>query len=427
MTTMPSHESSCKLNKRVVDAAQPRENRFILWDSELKGFGVKVELSGTKTYLVRYRPKGLGAAAPKRFVTVGRHGPLTVEQARSQAQAILGRVAIGDDPASEIAHSKGAKTFQELVESFLRDHVNAKRKPRTVKFYAALLTRHAIPSLGSRKAHSITRGDLAKLHVALGHTPHNANRLIAVIGSLYSYAAKHGLVPEGCNPAKGVEKYREEGRERFLTAEELMRLGQALNEGVSVGLPWRIDLSKPQSKHLPKHWKGQRDKLDPFAVAAIRLLILTGARLREILDLRWEWIDLERGLIFLPTSKTGRKTIVLNAAALDIIRGLAAGRGSNPFVIVGHKENASRADLNKPWNAIRRHAKLEGVRLHDLRHTFASFGAGASLGLPVIGKLLGHSQPQTTARYAHLDADPLRRASDLIGEQLSAALGGRRR
>jgi len=422
---MPTDDSRCKLTKRAVDAAQGSDKRYILWDSELKGFGVKVELSGTKTYVLRYRPKGLGAAAPKRFVTIGRHGSLTAEQARGQAQAILGRVAVGADPASEIAHAKGAKTFRELVESFMRDHVLAKRKTRTAKFYDALLKRHALPSLGSRKAHSITRGDLAKLHVALGHTPHNANRLISVIGSLYSYGGKHGLVPEGSNPARGIEKYREEGRERYLTAEELMRLGQTLDEGETVGLPWNLDPSKPQSKHVPKHWKGQREKLDPFAVAAIRLLVLTGARLREILDLRWEWIDLERGLIFLPTSKTGRKTIVLNAGALDIIRALKASQPSNPFVIAGNKENMPRADLNKPWNAVRRHAKLEGVRLHDLRHTFASFAAGASLGLPVIGKLLGHSQPQTTARYVHLDADPLRRASNLVGGQLGDALAGK--
>ena len=256
----------------------------------------------------------------------------------------------------------------------------------------------------------------------MAKTPHNANRLVAAVGSLYSYASKHGLVSEGYNPARGIEKYREEGRERYLTSEELERLGLALREGETVGIPWSINASNPNSKHVPKNWKEQRERLDPHAVAAIRLLLFTGARLREILTARWDYIDVERGLIFLPTSKTGRKTLVLNGAALDIINELRANRDSNPFVIPGEKKDQPRADLKKPWNAIRRHAKLEGVRLHDLRHTFASIGAGSSLGLPIVGKLLGHSQAQTTARYAHLDTDPLRRAANLIGEQLASAL-----
>ena len=159
--------------------------------------------------------------------------------------------------------------------------------------------------------------------------------------------------------------------------------------------------------------------MEPAAVAAIRLLIFTGARLREILDLKWEHVDLERGLAFLPDSKTGRKTLVFSTAAEAVLRSL---KREGPYVITGLLAGEPRVDLKRPWAAVREAAGLDGVRLHDLRHTFASIGAGASLGLPIVGKLLGHTQPQTTARYAHLDASPLRRAADLIGAQLLAAM-----
>jgi integrase len=157
--------------------------------------------------------------------------------------------------------------------------------------------------------------------------------------------------------------------------------------------------------------------LSPDAAAALRLLIFTGARLREILHLRWEQVDLGRGLLLLPDSKTGRKTIVLNRPALEILK---AHRRMGPFVIVGDKLDQPRTDLKKPWSAVCRHAGLEGVRLHDL-HVCVDW-RGASLGLPIVGKLLGHSQPQTTARYAHLDADPLLRAANLIGERIESTM-----
>jgi integrase len=231
-------------------------------------------------------------------------------------------------------------------------------------------------------------------------------------------------VPDGANPTKGLQKYREQGRERFLTSDELARLGTALADGENIGLPYSVDETKPKAKHAPKA-QNRRVKLDSFAVAAIRLLILTGARLREILDAQWSQVDFERGVIFLADSKTGKKPIYLSAAALAVLAALARIEG-NPHVIAGAKDGAPRADLKKPWAAVCRAAGLEGVRLHDLRHSFASVGAGASMGLPIIGKLLGHTQASTTARYAHLDADPLRRAADTIGATITAAMDGKK-
>jgi integrase len=159
------------------------------------------------------------------------------------------------------------------------------------------------------------------------------------------------------------------------------------------------------------------------AGAAVRLLLFTGCRLREILNLKWEYVDLERGVLFLPDSKSGRKTVILNAPAMMVLNELER---VSPFVVPGDKLESPRADLKRPWQAITMRAGLTGLRLHDLRHTYASFGAGGGLGLPIIGRLLGHSQASTTARYAHLDNDPLRRASEAIAGRISAALQGKR-
>jgi integrase len=250
--------------------------------------------------------------------------------------------------------------------------------------------------------------------------PYAANRAVAVWSKAFAWAAGAGLIPEGQNPAKNIKKYREQGRERFLTSDELARFGDALREGETIGLPYSVDETKPTAKHAAKA-DHRRVKLDRYATAALRLLILTGARLREILHAKWEQIDIERGLIFLADSKTGKKPLYLSAAAQKVLADLPRVEG-NPHLIAGAKDGAPRSDLKKPWAAVSRAAGLEGLRLHDLRHSFASFAAGASLGLPIIGKLLGHSQPATTARYAHLDTDPMRRAVDTIGSAIAGAM-----
>jgi integrase len=226
------------------------------------------------------------------------------------------------------------------------------------------------------------------------------------------------LLPDSINPVRGIEKYSEKGRERFLSTGELERLGAALRLAETEGIAWRIDETKPIAKHIPK--EGRRTVIDPHAAAALRLLLLSGCRLREILHLKWEEVDTERGLLFLGDSKTGRKTIVLNAPALAVLAGLP--RVGN-FVIAGEDAKKPRSDLKRPWAMVTRQAGLEGLRLHDLRHSFASFGAGGGMGLPIVGKLLGHANATTTARYAHLDADPLRRASNAIASTIAAAMG----
>ena len=412
--------AKARITKRLVDALKPGGGDSYVFDTDLGGFGVRVRSTGGMSYIVQYKA-GTGRGAPTRRVTLGGVGRMTPEQARKAAEKVLGSVAHGEDPAADKTRERRGLPISLVIPVFLKDHMEAKRKASTAAAYRDLLERIVSPAIGHMKLGTATRLDIARLHSSLRKTPVTANRVLAVIGSLYSFAVKAGYVAEGCNPARGIEKYPEKGRERFLTSEELARLGDALREGETIGLTYEVDETKPKVKHAPKADK-RRTKLDPFAAAAIRLLILTGARLREILDAKWQHADFERGILFLPDSKTGRKPVYLSAPAMQVLASLPRLEG-NPHIVVGMKDGAPRADLKKPWAAVTKAAGLESVRIHDLRHSFASVGAGAALGLPIIGKLLGHTQAATTHRYAHLDADPMRRAVETIGVTIAAAMG----
>ena len=408
-----------KLTKRSVDALFPRQKQYIEYDTELKGFGVAIYPSGIKSWVCEYRPHGGGRGTAKKRVTLGKVTQLPPEQARKTAADMLAVVRLGGDPALENAERRASVTVGELIDFFEARYVGPMLKPGT-----AVSHRIALEELrrahGALKATALTRSHVATLHFRMADRPYAANRAVAVWSKAFAWAAGAGLIPEGQNPAKNIKKYREQGRERFLTSDELARLGDALREGETIGLPYFVDETKPTAKHAAKA-DHRRVKLDRYATAALRLLVLTGARLREILHAKWEQVDIERGLIFLADSKTGKKPLYLSAAAQKVLADLPRIEG-NPHVIAGANDGAPRSDLKKPWAAVSRAAGLEGVRIHDLRHSFASFGAGASLGLPIIGKLLGHSQPATTARYAHLDADPMRRAVDTIGSAISGAM-----
>lgn len=407
-----------KLTKRNIDDIQPTGRRFIVYDTELKGFGLKVTPSGLKTWCVEYRGGARGRSVNKRRMVLGAATTVTPDEARNAARKILARVALGEDPAAATTRAREIPSFQEFAERYLLEEAEAKLKPKTVVNYRIWLRKHASPAIGSMKLDKVSLADVAALHRRIGlNKPMTANRVVECIGSVYRYAGNCGLTKRGHNPAAYIEAFREQRREVFLSSEQLGSLGEAIREAETTGIPWEVDETKPTAKHTPKErWT----IISPFAAAALRLLILTGARLREILDLKWEYVDLERGLLMLPDSKTGRKTIVLNAPACAILSALPR---IGTCVIIGNDGEKARHDLNRPWRAISRRAGLVGVRLHDLRHTHASVGAGAGLGLPIIGKLLGHSSPSTTQRYAHLDADPLRRASNQIAGYLSAAMG----
>lgn len=408
-----------RLTKRAVDTAHPTNRTEIYYDVDLKGFCLKVLPSGSKRWCVEYRPGSGGRLVIKRRMVLGSTTAITAEQARTAARKLLAAVALGEDPALLRKGEREMPTFREFSTRYLNEEAAAKLKARTVVNYRIYLKKHALPVLGSLKLDKIEISHVARLHRRVGQaTPMTANRVIECIGSVYRYATTCGLVSKGFNPAAGIETFREQRRERFLSTEEIARLGETIREAETIGVPWAIDTAKKNAKHIPK--KQQRTLIDQHAVAALRLLIFTGARLREILNLEWDHVDMERGLLLLPDSKTGRKSIVLNAPALAILAKLPR---NGKFVIEGETPDKNRHDLNRPWRAIQRRAGLQDVRLHDLRHTHASVGAGAGLGLPVIGKLLGHSQPSTTARYAHLDNDPVRRASEKIGKHIAAVMG----
>jgi integrase len=415
-----------RISNRTVSsiACPPGKDRSIFWDDDLSGFGVVAHPSGKRVYVIQYRQHGRS-----RRMKIGEHGRLTPDEARSQAKVLLGAVEGGTDPIELRKAAARQKTFRAVADAFMQEHVAAKRKRRTEAEYRSMLDRHLLPALGSRRMGDIRKADLARLHSKLtgDGVPTSANRALAVFSSIWNWAAKRDEA-EGPNPAAGIEKNPERKMDRFLTIEELTRLGQALNVAETEGLPPAAKRSRKQVRLT---------KIDPHAIAAIRLLLLTGARLREILHAEWDWVDWQRGLLRLPDSKTGPKSIYLSAPALTVLKAIPRLK-NNPYIIPGEGPRqasektakkpapAPRHDLKRPWAALRSAAQLKGVRIHDLRHSFAATGAAASLGLPIIGKLLGHSQPVTTARYAHLDADPMRHAANVIGGQIAAALEGRK-
>jgi integrase len=384
-----------KITKRTVDALKPGAKPFIVFDDDVKGFGVRVFPSGVKSYVLEYRPGGGGRGVAVRRLTLGKHGAMTAEQARKSVKEALARVRLGQDPQEDKSRQRASLTVGGLIDAFLAEHVTKKCKSQTAIAHKIALERLRAAH-GGRKAEALTRVQLEAIHRDAANTPYGANRSLAVYAKLFTWGISRRLLPEGhLNPAKGVERYREQSRERFLTTEELARLGDVLRQGETIGLPWRGEY---ESKHTPKE-ENRRTVLDPFAVAAIRLLILTGARLREILDAQWQHVDFERGILFLPDSKTGRKPVYLSAPALEVLSGLPRIEG-NPHIIAGMKDGAPRADLKKPWAAVTKVSGLDGLRIHDLRHSFASVGAGASLGYPSSASFWGtrRRRPRTAMR-----------------------------
>jgi integrase len=404
---------------RLQTLKPPSEGVTELLDTICSGLALRLFPSGKCVWTFRYRPRDGGG---RKRIRLGEYPAIGLSEARKRALRQKGKVIEGADPAGELQSKRNAPTLSVVIERYLAEVVAVKRKPSTLLLNTHYLRNLIAPELGDRKIGAITHGDVSSLHAEIGlDRKVSANRAMASLSSLFTFAGKQGLVPKGYNPVEGLEKFREFSRERYLSAEEIARLGETLRVAETEGLPWPEDDDTGTSKHERKP-ENRRTIFTPHLVAAFRLLLFTGCRRSEILHLRWSEIDWERGLLLLPDSKTGKKVVVLSAPALQILSDLEQ---LGEYVIFGNDVDRPRADLGRPWDLIRHHAGLPGLRLHDLRHSFASIGAGSGMGLPLIGKLLGHKHTQTTQKYAHLDNDPLRRAADRIGSEIADALYNR--
>lgn len=388
-----------KLTKTIVESEAPGPKRKLLWDSQLPGFGVRIFPSGTRRYIVKYRTGSGGESAQQRWYVIGTHGVLTVDQARDIAKQVLGAVADGKDPQGMKLTFREAPKMTALWERFESDHLS-KRKPSTIRCYEQIWRVHVKPKLGSKKVMDVSRDDVYRVHRGI-KARYQANRAVAMLSKMFNLAERWGMRHDNTNPCRHVEKHKEVQRTRFLNKEEIGRLGEALREGL---------MAQTETPHM---------------VAAIQLLLLTGARVNEIIGAKWEWVDWDRRVINLPDSKTGAKPIYLSDVAIKILELLWSlpQAKDNPFIIAGGVKGQPLADLRHPWYRVRERAGLDGVRLHDLRHTAASIGVAQGMNLPVIGRLLGHTQASTTQRYAHVDSDPALTAVNKIGEVVSDAVG----
>lgn len=408
--------ATIKLTKTVVDGATPRKSSYVLFDSAITGFGLRVYPSGAKSWILEYRANGGGRKEDKKRFTIGSVKDLTADEARKLANLRRSEVVVGLDPQVRKAGDRSALTVRELSKIFLEDNIEVKRTKNTIEGYRNAIKNHILPALGSMKANMVESTDVEKLHNRLRDTPSTANKVLAVVSSMFSYGSKMKHIKRRENPALDVEKFSENEKERHLKTEELVRLEATLSLAETSGLPWNISQKEP-SKHIPKN--NRNTVTSPYVTAALRLLMLTGARLREILELEWAIVDLQDGVLRLSKSKSGKKDIILNQPAMEVLRNI---RPIGKFVIAsesaGTADEKPRADIKRPWAQICRHAGLSGVRIHDLRHTFASHGLNEGLGIAVVSRLLGHKNISTTMRYAHLENKALKIGADKIGESV---------
>ncbi len=382
--------TTATISKRTVEALAV-EKDTVYWDPELSGFGVRTYPSGSKYYVVQTRANGKAA----KRVTVGRHGIVTAEEARRRAALIIARIKAGEEPLAEppAAMAEGP-TVGEIARRWLEEHVAVRCKPRTVEMYTLIVRKHLLPALGRVPALAVDHKRVAELHHSMRGTPSMANRTVEALSRIWNSAEDRGELPEASNPCRVVAKNRERGRERFLSEEEFRRLGRALAEAEVGGM----------SVH---------------AVAAIRLLLLTGLRRNEVLGLRWRDVDLDARELKLEDSKTGARVAPLSPEAAQVLAGIPRVE-RNPHVIPGNKPGTHLRNLNDSWDRIRKRAKLEDVRLHDCRHSFASRALALGEGLTMIGKLLGHTKVETTARYAHLARESVRESAIRVSDSIAA-------
>lgn len=410
-----------RLTATTVKAAEPGEREYFLWDRDLRGFGLRVSPNGRKVFIVQTRI-GKGRAAKSRRITLGKPcEALTAQQARDRAAKLIHAAKGGADPKSMLRPGDRPElTVNGLLDRWEREaaHINqrdgSRRKADSVAGDIRRINAHVRPLIGQKRLCDVEPETIRRLRsdITAGKTraetktrprgvarvrggDGTAVRTIRALASVFRYAVDAKLMD--VNPVKGVRLPNSAARERFLNGEELARLGKALDEAERAG----------------KH---------PHGLNIIRLLALTGARRGEVESLRWDAVDFERGLITLAETKAGRTSFPLSGPALAFLRALER-EGDSPWVFPATRGGGHYKGVGRAWTAVRDAAGLEGVRLHDLRHSFASFGAASGIGLQTVGKLLGHRQAATTARYSHIADNPLRAAADQIGSVVAARMG----
>ena len=405
----------------TLELVKRLEPGAILWDAKVAGFGVRRQKSEARTYVIKTRLKNR-----QRWFTIGRHGsPWTPETARREALRILGNVAEGQDLAAIRDEEKAAATVAQLCDLYLIDAEAGKvltkfgvpKKSSTIATDRGRITRHIKPLLGKKQVKDIALDDVKRFmnDVATGKTADDvktgprgraiveggrgaATRTVGLLGGIFSYAIDKGMRSDGVNPVWGIKRFPDKKEDRFLTIADFGKLGAAMV-------------------------KAEAEGESAYGLAGIRLLMFTGCRKSEVLTLKWEHVDFENECLRLPDSKTGEKVVMLGTPALDILNELPRLHG-NPFVLPGTRKGGYLVGLPKVWARIKSSAGLDWATLHILRHSFASHGAGAGLGLPVIGRLLGHKDAATTARYAKVDIDPARAAATKISTEIHDALRG---
>jgi integrase len=422
--------------KRITAAIVERmASGETVWDTEVRGFGLRHRVRD-QVYLLKTRINGR-----QRILTIGRHarGAWGPESARREAIRLLGLIRDGKDPATERDEAKTAPNLAAFSARYIAEYARPQKKARTVAEDERLLKLHVLPALGLSKVRDIGKAEVARLHASLQGTPVAGNRAVALLSAMLGWAEKVGERPDNSNPCRHVDRYPEKNRERLLTAPELSRLGDALDRAArgwsdDDKTAWREELERQaETADLPvkerQAWIVARVPIrtsaeDWRAIAAFRLLIFTGARLSEILTLRWDWIDLAQGIARLPDSKTGAKNLYLPPGALAVLEALPRLAG-NPHVLPGDKPGAPFVGIQKPWQRVRALAGLPDLRIHDLRHAFASVAVASGDSLFIVGKVLGHRNAATTERYAHLAPDPARTVAVRTSERIAEMLGAR--
>uniref|UniRef100_UPI004047A09D tyrosine-type recombinase/integrase n=1 Tax=Yoonia sp. TaxID=2212373 RepID=UPI004047A09D len=380
-----------KLTKRHVDSLAAFEKDCILWDDDLAGFGVRLYPTGRKVFIVQYKLHGR-----TRRKTLGKHGVVTADEARRDAKLVQADVARGSDPSAERKARMRSPTIKELGERFLKEHVALHCKPTTLYDYTNLLKNVVTPILGGIKTSEITFVDIQAFHLKRKVTPYQANRCVMVLSKMLHLAEDWGLRPMNSNPTRRIKRYPEEEKKRYLSETEQERLGSVLAEMLEEG------------------------QITKYVFAAFYLLLLTGCRLSEIQKLKWNYVTDTH--LELPDSKTGRRRIPLPREARTLMNMLDR-RDENPYVILGNHGTGYYNDLQKPWRKIRERAGLCDVRVHDLRHTYASVAVINGIDPFVLKEILGHKNLSTTLRYAHLSDDAVQKAAGQIANRLAATLG----